>query len=126
MDEPNRDSVYTANMRAGKRRTYFFDVLQNKNNDYYISITESTKKPNKQGYNKHKIFLYKEDFVRFSNMLNDAIDHVKTELLPDYDYEQFARRQAKWEAQQNGNAAPTEPQADNLNMSADSEEDMSW
>ena len=92
------ESVYSNKVRAGKRRTYFFDVRQTKGNDYYITLTESTKKFENGGYERHKLFLYKEDFNRFLNGLEDAIDYVKTELLPDYDYDEFTRRQEEYEA----------------------------
>ena len=92
------DSVYSNKVRAGKRRTYFFDVRQTKGDDYYITLTESTKKFENGGYERHKLFLYKEDFNRFLNGLEDAIDYVKTELLPDYDYDEFTRRQEEYEA----------------------------
>ena len=94
------ESVYSNKVKAGKRRTYFFDVRQTKGNDYYITLTESTKKFNGSGYERHKIFLYKEDFNRFFNGLEDAINHVKTELMPDFDYEQYERREEEWEQQQ--------------------------
>jgi hypothetical protein len=57
-----------------------------------LTITESTRQFNGEGYNRHKIFLYKEDFNRFQTCLNDALQQVKTELLPDYDYDEFTRR----------------------------------
>ena len=91
------ESVYSSKVRAGKRRTYFFDVRQTKGEDYYITITESTKRFDGNGYERHKIFLYKEDFNRFMNNLNDTIDHVKNELMPDFDYELYERRQKEWE-----------------------------
>lgn len=85
-----RDEVYSEKIRAGKR-TYFFDVRATRSNDYYITITESKRKFNGRGYDKHKIFLYKEDFNKFLASLITTIDHVKTELMPDYDYEEFDR-----------------------------------
>lgn len=85
-----RDEVYSEKIRAGKR-TYFFDVRSTRSNDYYITITESKRRFNGRGYDKHKIFLYKEDFNKFLASLNKTITHVKTELLPDYDYEEFDR-----------------------------------
>ncbi len=88
-----REEVYSEKIRAGKR-TYFFDVRSTRSNDYYITITESKRKYNGRGYDKHKIFLYKEDFNKFLNTLTQTIDHVKTELMPDYDYEEFDRRDA--------------------------------
>ena len=86
----NRSEVYSTKIRAGKR-TYFFDVKETRSSDYYITITESKRRFGGDGYDKHKIFLYKEDFNKFVNCLNETIDYVKTELLPDYDYEEFDR-----------------------------------
>ena len=91
------DSVRTMKLNAGKRRTYFFDVRKTKSEDYYITITESTKKFKGNGFERHKIFLYKEDFTRFHEKLGEAIDHIKTELLPDYDYDHYAKKAEEWE-----------------------------
>jgi len=91
------ESVYSSKVRAGKRRTYFFDVRQTKGEDYYITITESTRRFDGNGYERHKIFLYKEDFNRFMSNLNDTVNHVKTELMPDFDYEMYEKRQEEWE-----------------------------
>ena len=129
------ESVYTSKVRAGKRRTYFFDVRKTKGEDYYITLTESTKRFNGQGYDRHKIFLYKEDFNRFQNGLTEVIDHVKTELMPDFDYEQYERRQAEWQKENAENADFTKieestsrgtstPNDDD--PSTVSEEDVSW
>ena len=89
-----REEVYSEKIRAGKR-TYFFDVRATRSNDYYITITESKRKYNGRGYDKHKIFLYKEDFNKFLSTLQNTIGHVKTELMPDYDYDEFDRRNAE-------------------------------
>lgn len=100
MDNENQkkfESVFSKKVRAGKRRTYFFDVRQTKGDDYYLTLTESTRRINGDGYERHKIFLYKEDFNRFQGGLDEAINYIKTELMPDYDYEEFDRRQAEWE-----------------------------
>ncbi len=86
----NRAEVYSTKIRAGKR-TYFFDVKETRSSDYYITITESKRRFGGDGYDKHKIFLYKEDFNKFLTCLTDTINHVKTDLLPDYDYEEFDR-----------------------------------
>jgi hypothetical protein len=91
------ESVYSSKVKAGKRRTYFFDVRRTKGEDFYITLTESTKKFNDDGYERHKIFLYKEDFNRFVEALQEVVAHVKTELMPDYDYDEFTRRQLEWE-----------------------------
>lgn len=83
------ESVYSKRIRAGKRRTYFFDVRATRGNDYYITITESRKKFNEDGYDRHKIFLYKEDFNKFVKALSEAVDYVKTDLMPDFDFDAF-------------------------------------
>lgn len=92
VDNINRESVFTRKVKAGKRRTYFFDVRKTKGDDFYITLTESTRRFDGNGYERHKLFLYKEDFNRFIEGLEDAINHVKTELMPDYDYEEFDKR----------------------------------
>jgi hypothetical protein len=83
------ESIYSKRIRAGKRRTYFFDVRATRGNDYYLTITESRKRFNDNGYDRHKIFLYKEDFNKFIKALTEAIDHVKTQLMPDFDFDAF-------------------------------------
>ncbi len=97
----NHDGVYSKRLKAGKRRTYFFDVRTTKSNDYYLTITESKKRFNEDGYERHKLFLYKEDFNKFVESLTEAIDHVKTELLPDYDFDEFSNRDGEYEFNNN-------------------------
>ena len=90
-----QEEIYSHRVRAGKR-TYFFDVKATRSNDYYLTITESKRRPKDNGdgffYEKHKIFLYKEDFNKFVTALNDCVDHVKEELLPDVDFEQYNKK----------------------------------
>ena len=88
-NDKKMDSVYSQRIRAGKRRTYFFDVRETRGNDFYLTITESRKKFNEDGYDRHKIFLYKEDFNKFLKGMTEAIDYVKTELMPDFDFDAF-------------------------------------
>lgn len=79
-EAPAKDEIYSKAIRAGKR-TYFFDVKATRQNDYYLTITESKRRMNKDGsfyYEKHKIFLYKEDFNKFVDGLNDMIEFIKT------------------------------------------------
>lgn len=83
----DKSGVYSKRVRAGKRRTYFFDVRTTRGNDYYLTITESKKRFEDDNYDRHKIFIYKEDFVKFVNALEDAVNYIKTELLPDYDFD---------------------------------------
>jgi len=90
--EPNDkkvESVYSTRIRAGKRRTYFFDVRATRGNDYFLTITESRKRFDNNGYDRHKIFLYKEDFNKFLKAITEAVDYVKTELMPDFDFDAF-------------------------------------
>ncbi len=77
--ERTGDDVFSKPVRAGKR-TYFFDVKATKGNDYYVTVTESKRRVEKDGsyaYDKHKIFLYKEDFEKFSEGLREVIEFVK-------------------------------------------------
>jgi hypothetical protein len=83
------ESIYSKRIRAGKRRTYFFDVRATSGNDYYLTITESRKRFNDNGYDRHKIFLYKEDFNKFIKALTEAVDYVKTQLMPDFDFDAY-------------------------------------
>ena len=83
------ESVFSSKIRAGKRRTYFFDVRATKGNDYFLTITESRKRFDDNGYDRSKIFLYKEDFNKFLKALTESLDFVKTELMPDFDFDAF-------------------------------------
>ncbi len=77
-DQQDREEIYSKPVRAGKR-TYFFDVKSTKGEDLYLTITESKKRFREDGtffYEKHKIFLYKEDFDKFSEGLNEAVDFI--------------------------------------------------
>ena len=88
------ESVYSSRVRAGKRRTYFFDVRATRANDYFLTITESRKRFDNNGYDRHKVFIYKEDFNKFIKAINEAIDFVKTELMPDFDFDAFNHDEA--------------------------------
>ena len=73
-----KEEIYSKVLRAG-RRTYFFDVRATKAGDYYLTITESKKFTNDDGsfhYKKHKIYLYKEDFAEFNNILQEMTDYI--------------------------------------------------
>lgn len=87
--ENGKSEIYSRRVRAGKR-TYFFDVKSTRSNDYYLTITESKRRVKDEGffYEKHKIFLYKEDFEKFLKALKQTVDHVK-DLMPDYDFSQY-------------------------------------
>jgi hypothetical protein len=88
-NDKKMESIYSKRIRAGKRRTYFFDVRATRGNDYYLTITESRKRFDDNGYDRHKVFLYKEDFNKFIKALNEAVDYVKTELMPDFNFDAF-------------------------------------
>jgi len=93
--EKLREEIFCQTVRAG-RRMYFFDVKSTRENDYYIIVTESKKKfegtEGKFHYEKHKLFIYKEDFEKFAEALNTLIDFIKTgkkpetSLQPETDY----------------------------------------
>jgi len=88
-NEKKLESVYSIRVKAGKRRTYFFDVRETRGSDFYLTITESRKRFDSDGYDRHKIFLYKEDFNKFLKGLNETVEHVKTVLMPDFDFDAF-------------------------------------
>ena len=108
-NDKKMESIYSKRIRAGKRRTYFFDVRATRGNDYYLTITESRKRFDDNGYDRHKIFLYKEDFNKFTKALGEAVDYVKTELMPDFDFDAFNHDELPEETghPENGTAAET-------------------
>jgi hypothetical protein len=94
----DKEEIYSKRIKAGKR-TYFFDVKATKSNDYYLTITESKRrmKDDTFVYEKHKIFLYKEDFGKFLEALQGAVDHVKNDLMSDFDFSQFDQEEQETE-----------------------------
>ncbi len=93
MDELNkkdqgqvREEIFSRTVRAGKR-TYFFDVKATRSEEHYLTITESKRRFNNDSgkffYEKHKLFLYKEDFEKFANGLNAAIEFIQTGVAPE-------------------------------------------
>jgi hypothetical protein len=106
-NDKKMESVYSKRIRAGKRRTYFFDVRETRGNDYYLTITESRKRFDSDGYDRHKIFLYKEDFNKFIKGLGEAVDYVKTELMPDFDFDAF-NHDTPYEGEEGGQHPTTE------------------
>lgn len=108
-----REEIFSEKVKAGKR-TYFFDVKATRSNDYYLTITESKKRFKDDGftYEKHKIFLYKEDFNKFLDALTNTVNHVKHELMPNVDFTQFdhppEREEAAAEAPLNLNGRSVE------------------
>ena len=94
--ERNSEDVYSKPVRAGKR-TYFFDVKSTKgNNDFYLTITESKRRLERDGsftYDKHKIFLYKEYFEKFQEGLQEAVRYIMHDLLHDQPIRQYPPRE---------------------------------
>lgn len=88
-EKRNAESIFSKRIKAGKRRTYFFDVRETRGSDYFITITESKKRFNDDGYDRHKMFIYKEDFNKFLTALTETVDYVKTDLMPDFDFDAF-------------------------------------
>lgn len=103
--ERSGDDVFSKPVRAGKR-TYFFDVKATKGNDYYLTITESKRKVERDGrfsYDKHKIFLYKEDFDKFAESLQEVIDFIK-EKSPAISTDYKAEESEEGSDKQRGNS----------------------
>ena len=94
MEEREREEVFSKAVKAGKR-TYFFDVKETKQGERYITITESKRKFDNDGgtfsYEKHKIFLYKEDYSKFKNALEGVIRFVETGEEPVFDDDETER-----------------------------------
>ena len=87
MEDKDRNEIYSKRVRAGKR-TYFFDVRATRAGDNYLTITESKRKFKDDGegvyYEKHKIFLYKEDFEKFKTAVDNTIERIENqEFTPD-------------------------------------------
>jgi len=79
VEKIDKEDIYSKVVRAGKR-TYFFDVKATRRNDFYLTITESKKRIGRDGkfyFEKHKIFLYKEDFEKFAEGLNDVVEYIR-------------------------------------------------
>jgi hypothetical protein len=128
-NDKKMESIYSKRIRAGKRRTYFFDVRATRGNDYYLTITESRKRFNDNGYDRHKIFLYKEDFNKFIKALTEAVDHVKTQLMPDFDFDAYNHDEVEVESETEEVTAeetPTVKASTNSTPTSSSEEVDKW
>ena len=94
LDVSDKEIVFSQSIKAGKR-IYYLDVKKNRKDEMFLAITESKKIVTGEGdesqvsFEKHKIFLYKEDFNKFVKGLTEAVDFVKTELMPDFDFDAF-------------------------------------
>ena len=121
-NDKKMESIYSKRIRAGKRRTYFFDVRATRGNDYYLTITESRKRFDDNGYDRHKIFLYKEDFNKFIKALGESVDYVKTELMPDFDFDAFNHDETPEDYSRESAATGSESVNGELNESVKNEE----
>ena len=96
MENQDRNEVLSRAVKAGKR-TYFFDVKKSRNEEMYLTITESKRKFNADNgnffYEKHKIFLYPEDFEKFQEGLQDAVRYIMHDLLHDQPIRQYPSRE---------------------------------
>lgn len=118
----NQQGYFSRKLRAGKKRSYFFDVRSTKQGDFFVTITESKRRYDRPGYDAHKIFLYKEDFKAFQDNLEETLQHIKTELNPTFDYDNYTR--ATYIAQVEAEKQKNEENTTENNHSDD--EAMSW
>ena len=125
--ENERKVIYSERVRAGKR-TYFFDIKATRSNDYYLTITESKRKYQDDGYTyeKHKIFLYKEDFNKFVKALDSTVKHVKEELLPEVDFDKFDREPEEQPASEENVTASEENVTASEENGTALESDLKW
>ncbi|MFO7940326.1 MAG: DUF3276 family protein [Bacteroidales bacterium] len=106
-EKKERDEIFSKVVRAGKR-TYFLDVKATRRQDYYLTITESKKRFNREGryfFEKHKVFLYKEDFDKFTDSLQEVIDYIKE-----------ANRNVEQQQQEGEESVPQQEETNNKEM----------
>ena len=120
-----REEIFSKILRAG-RRTYFFDVRSTKAGDYYLTLTESKKFTNDDGsfhYKKHKIYLYKEDFNEFSEILNEMTNYIISEKGEEVISE---RHQKDFKKEENHETKNDEDNEDSKNESSNEFTDVSF
>ncbi|MBP6619621.1 MAG: DUF3276 family protein [Leadbetterella sp.] len=90
MEREEQEKIFSKRIKAGKR-TYFFDVRATRSNDYYLTVTESRRfqKDGEFVFEKSKLFIYKEDFDKVLEALQETVNYIKSELMPHVDFEQF-------------------------------------
>ncbi len=90
VEREEQEKIFSKRIKAGKR-TYFFDVRATRSNDYYLTVTESRRfqKDGEFVFEKSKLFIYKEDFDKVVEALQETVDHIKSELMPHVDFSQF-------------------------------------
>jgi Protein of unknown function (DUF3276) len=112
-NQNDQAEIFSKPVKAGKR-TYFFDVKATRGNDYYLTITESKKRFGDDGkfhYEKHKLFLYKEDFEKFAGGLEEAINFIRNKMGDDFNTTSY-NRQDNYNGNSNGNGDGTVYQND--------------
>lgn len=119
-NKTRKEPVHSMKLKAGRKRTYFFDIRPTKSDDYYLTITESKKRFNDDKYERHKIFLYKEDFNKFLSVLNQSIDHCKNELMPDYNFDEFHREDDITSLNSDGTEITNETTENNIELEMNS------
>ncbi len=111
LERSEPDGIYSKVLRAG-RRTYFFDVRETRAGDYYLTITESKKNTNEDGsffYKKHKIYLYKEDFGNFKEILDEITSYVVDERGEEVISERHQKNYEGFGEKPNSNGESTNP-----------------
>ncbi len=124
------DSVFFRKIKAGPQRTYFIDVRKTRRNDYYLTVTENQRLRN-GAVKRHRIRLYKEDFNNFLKRLQDCINHVKVDLMPNFDYDAFEGQSNRWEENEEeelylNNEENGRPREKSHDDKVENEDDMSW
>ena len=123
-ENENREELYSVRVRAGKR-TYFFDVKETRGKDLYMTITESKRNFDNDGnihYQKHKLFLYREDFEKFEDGFIDATDKIK-ELMTTGEYrDPIAERNAAEENSENDSDSDSEKKAEDTSETTSEDE----
>ena len=115
-ERTEREDLFSKAVKAGKR-TYFFDVKSTRGNDYYLTITESKKRFNDDGkftYEKHKIFLYKEDFEKFMEGLNESIEVIKENAPPIVEREAYTERESSYSSDKSTSSSNDDVNFDDL------------
>lgn len=108
MDNKENGAVFTRLVKAGKR-TYFFDVKATRNGDFYLTVTESKKRFSDDGrftFEKHKIFVYREDFDKFTEALRETFDYIQSQPQPENTYQHYNPNKAE----SSGNTDETQQQ----------------
>jgi hypothetical protein len=103
VEREEQEKIFSKKIRAGKR-TYFFDVRATRSSDYYLTVTESRRfqKDGEFVYEKSKLFIYKEDFDKVVEALQETVNHIKSELMPHVDFEQFRNEEEEYQEKPRG------------------------